>query len=149
MTVNAETVAINTVEVENNSRITNPEIPMIELISVPIEYVTEEGLVAEVTTSTTHASFNAARDTAKAYDSARDSGKTGKEKRIARKPQTRTVLESQSTLKIAGKKRGHSDKADGVSEMEENDRKWFRILAGNIKSSCTMVEAAIQPRRSQ
>ena len=80
MTVNAETVVINTVEAENNSSIINPEILGINLISVPIEYVIEEGFVTEVTTSTTHASFNAAHDTTKASDSARDSGKTGKEK---------------------------------------------------------------------
>ena len=88
-TMNAEMVAINTVEAENNNIIINPEIPGIELISVPIEYVTEEESVAEGTTSTTHASFNTARDTTKAHDSACDSGKIGKEKRIARKPQTR------------------------------------------------------------
>ena len=78
--VNAEMVALSTVDAENNSITINPEIPGIDLISVPIEYVTEEGSAAEVTTSTTHASFNEARDKTKASDSARDSGKTGKEK---------------------------------------------------------------------
>ena len=142
-------VALNTVDAENDSSTINPEIPRIDLISVPIEYITEEGSAAEVTTSKTHAFFNEARETTKAPDSARDSGKIGKGKKIARKPQTRMVLDSPSTPKIAGKKRGHSDKADVVSEMEENDRKRFRILAGNTKSSCATVEAAIQPHQSQ
>ena len=147
-TVNAEMVTLNPIDAENNSSTINPEIPGIDLISVPIEYVTEEGPTVEAKTSTTHASFNGARETTEASDNACDSSKIGKGKKTARKPQTVLVLDSLSTLKIASKKQGHSDKADGVSEMKENDRKRIRILAGNTKSSFTTVEAAIQPRRS-
>lgn len=45
--VNAETVALNPIDTENNSSTINPEIPGIDLISVPIKYVTKEGPVAE------------------------------------------------------------------------------------------------------
>ena len=40
--INAETVALNPIDMENNSNINKFEIPRIDLISVPNNYVTKE-----------------------------------------------------------------------------------------------------------
>lgn len=69
--VNAETIASNPTDMENNRRINRSEIIGIDLISVRIEYVTKEVSDAEVKTSTTHTFFNGACEIANAFDNTR------------------------------------------------------------------------------
>lgn len=69
--VNAETIASNPTDMENNRRINRSEIIGIDLISVRIEYVTKEVSDAEVKTSTTRTFFNGACEIANAFDNTR------------------------------------------------------------------------------